>query len=1008
MNARAMTGWAGLAALLCLPLGAGCQQLTVADGGASEFSIVLGPDASPSEQWGAGELQHWLQEMTGARLPIIDDRGAPDEHEIIIGQNAHLAQLHVDIDFAALGTEGYVIKTVGPHLVIAGGKQRGTMYGIFGLLEDHLECHWFTPEVSSIPKRERLELPAIDETKVPVLEYREPFVIDCFDGDWCARNRVNSHASRLEEKHGDKIRYCGFVHTFNHLVPPGEYFDEHPEYFSLIGGERRADHSQLCCTNPDVIRIVTEKVRQLMRDNPDCFVFSVSQNDWHGYCQCDECTRIAEEEGSQIGPVLHLVNSVARAVRDEFPDKVVDTLAYQYTRKAPKNMRPEPNVVVRLCSIECCFSHPLATCDSSQNTAFRQDTADWAKVCNRLWVWDYATSFAHYLVPFPNLRVLDDNIRFYVENNVKGIFEQDNYTSLHGELSPLGGYMVAKFLWDPNYDEDRAMDEFLFGVYGPAAEPIRRYIDLLHDKVADDNIHMQIWQGPNAAYLTEEIMNQGDELWEQAEAAVADRPEVLNRVRIARLSLDYALLATAKQATTSPYRFEGQSYLADVDPRFQARIERFATVGEQNGLTSLSEGGASPRDFVDRARLKGGQFPVVTLSGDGLQARVIPALGGRIQWLSAGEDGPNLLSLGDPAAAGYPAGGGYCEALGGGAEGLGSAAQFTAEEVQRTDQASILKLTAEPEPGLRMTRTITVPVTGSTLRIASTLENTRENARPGGAKAELALDLGNTDEITAIMPAAGEAAVMSLSLPEDQAEKQWSFTGEQIAEGLTLVNHTTGKAIRLLPGGTELDRVWLRVNARTQALSLALQTAGDLPPGGTVSLTQELEVLSDLGELPQARHTGAKTHQALTVVTQDDQLPLGRYGDWCWIEKDPKAEDGFAVRFANNHIEWCVQWRYSPAQFEPDTQYDVYARVRVAKKGDGGHAFWAGIYDTNSGAGLGTVQPATAAIQDSEYHMYKLGTVTPAQGHYIWMGPQGNAENLDGVWLDYFELRAVK
>ena len=36
-------------------------------------------------------------------------------------------------------------------------------------------------------------------------------------------------------------------------------------------------------------------------------------------------------------------------------------------------MRPRPNVVIRFCSIECCFSHPLATCDSQQNQAFRAD-----------------------------------------------------------------------------------------------------------------------------------------------------------------------------------------------------------------------------------------------------------------------------------------------------------------------------------------------------------------------------------------------------------------------------------------------------------------------------------------------------------------------------------------------------------------------------------------------------------------------------------------------------------
>jgi hypothetical protein len=177
---------------------------------------------------------------------------------------------------------------------------------------------------------------------------------------------MNSSNGRLEEKHGGKVSFAKgfFVHTFNRLVPPEKYFDEHPEYFSMIKGQRLKKNSQLCCTNPDVIRLCTEGIREAMRAQPRATVFSVSQNDWRNYCQCPVCQELAREKDSQIGPVLQLVNRVAEGVEKEFPDKIVETLAYQWTRRPPKNMRPRPNVVIRLCSIECCFSHPLATCDS--------------------------------------------------------------------------------------------------------------------------------------------------------------------------------------------------------------------------------------------------------------------------------------------------------------------------------------------------------------------------------------------------------------------------------------------------------------------------------------------------------------------------------------------------------------------------------------------------------------------------------------------------------------------
>jgi len=523
-------------------------ELVLAEKGKSAYSIVVSDAASVSTKHAAEELQAFLEQITGAKLPIVSDRQPMQAREIILGNNAHLAKLKTNIDFKSLGAEGYVIRTVGQRLLIAGGEPRGNLYGVYGLLEDHLGCRWFAPSVNRIPRRERLIVGPIDDRQVPALEYREPFTYDCFDGDWCVRNRVNSSSGRLQAKHGGKIRFGSgfFCHTFNRLVPPGKHFDKHPEYFSLVKGKRLKERSQLCCTNEEVIRLCTEGILAAMREQPDAFAFSVSQNDWHNYCECDRCQTLAAKEGSQMAPVLHLVNRVAEAVEKPFPDKAVETLAYQWTRKAPKQMRPRPNVIIRLCSIECCFSHALAECDGKANRAFCEDAQAWSKVCDRLWVWDYVTDFRHYLLPFPNQFVRNDNIRFYVQHNVKGIFEQDTYNTPHSELAELGGYMTAKFLWNPDYDEETAMSEFLAAYYGKGAVPVRKYIDLIHDRVRRENIHVNIWAGPESPHLTDELLIQADALWQQAATKTADEPPVQRRVKLSRMSIDYAILERAR------------------------------------------------------------------------------------------------------------------------------------------------------------------------------------------------------------------------------------------------------------------------------------------------------------------------------------------------------------------------------------------------------------------------------------------------------------------------------
>lgn len=535
-------------AMACLVADARGEELILAEHARSEYHIVVADDASPSTRHGAEELQKFLAEMSGAKLPIVSDRQGVGAKEIVVGAGARLGQLHVNIDVKELGDEGYVIRTVGPHLVIAGGALRGTMYGVYGLLEDHLGCRWFAPGVSRIPKSARLAVASIDEKKIPLLEYREPFTYDCFDGDWCARNRMNSSHGRLEAKHGGKIRFGSgfFCHTFAQLVPPAKYFKEHPEYFSLVKGKRQDGYAQVCCTNEDVIRLCTEGILAGMRADPEGFVFSVSQNDTDLHCECDKCQAIAKAQDSQGAPVLALVNRVAEAVEKQFPKKAVETLAYQWTRHPPKHLRPRPNVIVRLCSIECCFSHPLATCDSPPNRAFVQDLQGWATISDRLWIWDYVTDFANYLLPFPNQRVRNDNIQLFAANHVKGIFEQDTYDTPHSDMAALGGYMTAKFLWNPAYDENTAMDEFLAGYYGKAAKPIRQYLDLLHDRVEREHIHVHIWARPSSPHLTTELLQKSDVLWQEAEKLVTDDAETLRRVKLSRMSVDFAIVERAR------------------------------------------------------------------------------------------------------------------------------------------------------------------------------------------------------------------------------------------------------------------------------------------------------------------------------------------------------------------------------------------------------------------------------------------------------------------------------
>ena len=109
---------------------ASLYAVTIVGNGKSTYSICLSRDASPSEKRGAEELQRFLNEISGARLPIVTDADDPGGNLVLVGNSRVVERLGVKIPFDDLGAEGFVLKTSGPHIVIAGGRRRGTMYGV--------------------------------------------------------------------------------------------------------------------------------------------------------------------------------------------------------------------------------------------------------------------------------------------------------------------------------------------------------------------------------------------------------------------------------------------------------------------------------------------------------------------------------------------------------------------------------------------------------------------------------------------------------------------------------------------------------------------------------------------------------------------------------------------------------------------------------------------------------------------------------------------------------------
>ncbi|MCL5282421.1 MAG: DUF4838 domain-containing protein [Planctomycetes bacterium] len=571
-------------ALIVLQTALALSAVTISQDGQAKAVIVIAPDAPAPAQHAAKELAAFLGQITGATFEQAGQQ-KPGTPCIFVGPAA--AKL-ADEQFSAegLGAEGVVIKTVGDNLILAGGQPRGTLYAVYTFLEEQLGCRWWSSTESTIPKKPTLNLEWINIRYVPPLEYRSAFWFDAFDGDWAARNKCNGQSHRLSDEQGGRHIYEGFVHTFYPLIPPQKYFAEHPQWFSEINGKRTTERAQLCLTNEEMRKELVKNLKERLRNNPAATIASVSQNDWHGNCQCKDCAAIEKEEGSPAGLMLRFVNAVAADIEPEFPHVAISTLAYQYTRKPPAITKPRHNVIVQLCSIECSFCKPLA---DERNKAFRDDIIGWSKISDRLYIWDYTTNFRHYVLPHPNLRVLGPNVKFFVDHNVKGIFEQGAYQSYGSEMAELRAWVLAKLLWDPTRDGEAFTNQFIEGYYGPAAPEIKAYLKITHDAVEASGDWLGCFESHTARFLSFDTLARGWQRLKAAEAAVQNDPSLQFRVQTAELPVLYTFIMR-----WNDLRAEAQAANADwpMPPSIQDAYDQFMTIAKKKNVTRLNEGTA--------------------------------------------------------------------------------------------------------------------------------------------------------------------------------------------------------------------------------------------------------------------------------------------------------------------------------------------------------------------------------------------------------------------------------
>jgi len=527
------------------------DRLTLVEGGEAKAQIVIAAEPTETAKEAASALQEYINRISGAELPIRDEKEEVSGTRILVGRSEAVRQLGIEVPSGfsyQINEEGFVIKTVGNDLVIAGNEDwnyRGTIYGVYDFLE-RLGCRWYFPggygEV--LPKMETITIERLDIVERPSFRVRNIWYSGWMPAsseeraefeEWRDRNKMTSLMGLSVPSDGTIIA----------LAPPDKYYESHPEIYALEEDGETRSKEMLCLSEPETVRIAVQTITDTFRNNPKAFTFGFAPADGHPLCYCERCQKgLKGFSGKGYGePSLSdlwfkFVNEVSREVKKEFPDRWLLTNGYANRVRLPEGVGElSDNIGIQSAIIQACTVHPIGDPRCYQRQDYEQLLSRWTEALRCVFIYDYDPGKHVDNLPFPALHNLKHDIPWFKQRGIWGFWTEGQNSWM---VSHLNYYVRAKLMWDAEEDVDALVRDYCERFYGKAADPVERYIWRLEGAVNDSALHI-VWGYEVAwkAILTPKVMEQLDA--DLAEAgSLSDTAESTLHVRVLRMVQEHA------------------------------------------------------------------------------------------------------------------------------------------------------------------------------------------------------------------------------------------------------------------------------------------------------------------------------------------------------------------------------------------------------------------------------------------------------------------------------------
>ena len=456
-------------------------------------AVILPDGARGFLKHAAEEMRTYVKLATGAELPINPPDRERWPNKVFLGRAA--ADADSEVAKRTWQEDDVYMKATADALFLTGldnGKtviywsnsevwwpKLGTLFAVYAFLREHVGVRWYWPDPlgEEVPARRSIAVAPFESFRRPAFHQRLMWSKTLWSRHeywaWSYRNGTIP-----------SLKGINAPHAYSGLVPPQTYLREKPELFALVDGRRVA--TQFCTTDPEVLEIVVARCRATFDEKPRRQEVSLSPNDNTKFCECARCTAL-DTDGIDPGcelpsvsrRVFVFVNEVAREIARTHPGKLVGCYAYWRHREIPRGLRLEPNVVVHFAP-HAGWSG-IGGCGWLDPRQRQGDIAllkGWRALAAEMSIHEYF-GLNYGGVPRTLAWVIADQLRILRDLGIRH-FTTEGLDGWAG--NGFDYYAMLRLFWDPDLRVADILDDWAGGLFGPAADPMKRYVLRLKDQ----------------------------------------------------------------------------------------------------------------------------------------------------------------------------------------------------------------------------------------------------------------------------------------------------------------------------------------------------------------------------------------------------------------------------------------------------------------------------------------------------------------------------------------------